>query len=858
MRFFPRLLWIFSCLFFMASSCIANVIIQPGDIAASKNYFLAKDIQVLEDPSITSAEQALQHYLRWQRSTTIASQTKPKSEAAESQTEIWRAYHNEYPSKAYVQTTLWAIIRLHNNTDAPWQNILSNNEPSVHDTTVYLFAGNEDNKTDTLVAQHRFGSAYRLSEQSIASRFFHLPLRIEAQQSLTLVFQIHISGSNHAVMDAMYLQSPEHFYAQDRTDERLTWLYIGAMLLLIVISGIPAFMLRNKAMMMYCMLTLSACLLQFYHDGYARLYFWPESTWLAQHAIAYIVPFFFFSAVQFSRVYLNLSVHAPKLDQLSRYSNYLFAGAAVVATFSPIDIIHLCTFFMILCYLPTQFLLVMQSYLMVSKGIRSARVYAIAWTVITFNAFVQIINTYSNLYTKSHDYGVFNIILILVSLSFFISLTRRIQLQLAERERAEAESKAKSDFLAKMSHEIRTPMNGVLGMTELLQETEQTKQQRHYTQVIYNSGKTLLKVINEILDFSKLEAGKVELSIERFNLLNTIDESMGLLASQAKDKKLKLIYAFPAEIPRYWQGDEPKIRQVILNLLGNAIKFTDHGNVSITVSTGENKAGFFIDVADTGIGLEKEKQIHLFEDFVQADASISRKYGGTGLGLAICKQLIALMDGTIGVESQLGQGATFQFYLPLIESQDQNTPIDYRPVSQQGSSFPGAQSESTVNDSAYHTGQGLHILLAEDNQVNFTVAATMLRRLGHKVEHAENGRVAVAMYQRHNLDNNRSNDNRSDDNSTDKNEKRKRRPFQLILMDCEMPVMDGFSATIEIRQRERNNKIAQPLPIIALTAHATHEHLQRCLSCGMNAYLSKPINTEQLRTSINKAFKTRP
>jgi CheY-like chemotaxis protein/nitrogen-specific signal transduction histidine kinase len=453
---------------------------------------------------------------------------------------------------------------------------------------------------------------------------------------------------------------------------------------------------------------------------------------------------------------------------------------------------------------------------------------------------------------------VFNIILILVSLSFFISLTRRIQLQLAERERAEAESKAKSDFLAKMSHEIRTPMNGVLGMTELLQETEQTKQQRHYTQVIYNSGKTLLKVINEILDFSKLEAGKVELSIERFNLLNTIDESMGLLASQAKDKKLKLIYAFPAEIPRYWQGDEPKIRQVILNLLGNAIKFTDHGNVSITVSTGENKAGFFIDVADTGIGLEKEKQIHLFEDFVQADASISRKYGGTGLGLAICKQLIALMDGTIGVESQLGQGATFQFYLPLIESQDQNTPIDYRPVSQQGSSFPGAQSESTVNDSAYHTGQGLHILLAEDNQVNFTVAATMLRRLGHKVEHAENGRVAVAMYQRHNLDNNRSNDNRSDDNSTDKNEKRKRRPFQLILMDCEMPVMDGFSATIEIRQRERNNKIAQPLPIIALTAHATHEHLQRCLSCGMNAYLSKPINTEQLRTSINKAFKTRP
>jgi signal transduction histidine kinase/DNA-binding response OmpR family regulator len=507
---------------------------------------------------------------------------------------------------------------------------------------------------------------------------------------------------------------------------------------------------------------------------------------------------------------------------------------------------------------------------------------------------------------------------------------------------AESATKAKGEFLANMSHEIRTPMNGVLGMLDLLKDTSLSREQLDFIDTASNSAEALLDIINDILDFSKLEAGKIEMEVIEFDLHALIEEVCSLIASRAHAKGLELNCFLPVDLKKRWHGDPNRIRQVLTNLVGNAVKFTDQGEVTVKITeTNQDNGNKFIrvEIKDTGVGIAAEAQAHLFQPFAQADTSTARRFGGTGLGLSISNDLVKLMGGMIGLESALGQGTLFWFALPLKPSSNESAPrisdlaglrvliVDDNATNRQilghyldhwgfrvdetnnapaaltklesavkyGEPFdlllsdlhmPGMDGYAlmrAINNNpsiaaiprlllssgglgteeeridlkisqsllkpvrqtqlldaiinalkppvaiAVPAGrgevrktthyQGKWVLVVEDNKVNQKVIISLLRKSGLEIALAENGQEAVALLEGQH--------------------------FDLILMDCQMPVMDGYEATRHIRAKELALKLRR-IPVVALTAHAADGEREKCLSAGMDDYLSKPIERDKL------------
>jgi len=377
------------------------------------------------------------------------------------------------------------------------------------------------------------------------------------------------------------------------------------------------------------------------------------------------------------------------------------------------------------------------------------------------------------------------------------------------RDKAEEGNRAKSEFLANMSHEIRTPMNGITGMTELALGTDLTAEQRDYLNTVKSSTDSLLTVVNDILDFSKIEAGKLDLDMVSFRLRARIEDTVKLVAVPARRKGLSVRCVIGPDVPEFVVGDPIRLGQILLNLTGNSIKFTEHGEVAVEVSVlalEADQVAVEFAVRDTGIGIPLDKQQTIFEAFSQADGSMTRRFGGTGLGLTISARLVAMMGGTLRVESRPGHGSCFRFTAHM--------QVDNRQVSPEPAAAPAMAAQPP---------HALRILLAEDNAVNRKLAVRILEKHGHRVTVAANGLEAM------------------DALVGDQ--------FDAILMDVQMPEMNGLEAAAAIRRNERGT--GRHVPIIAMTAHAMKGDREQCLQSGMDDYLSKPIRPQELLAMLS-------
>lgn len=598
-------------------------------------------------------------------------------------------------------------------------------------------------------------------------------------------------------------------------------IFFGSLMVMFLYNIFIALSVREISYYLYLGYIASFIMLIASSFGFNYQFLWPgEPEWNNLSVL------FFFSltlifAVQFANQFLSLAQQSPTLFRSGQFACVVAACIALFAYQIPyqfgVRILVMLCMFMIVVSLFFGFKLSLQ-------GLRSAIYFTTAWATFLLSGLVYLAAAVglipeSAWFVHAPQFGAV-IEVVLLSLAFadkinqekkakFIAQKALLDVE-KETYKVLAENKAKSEFLAKMSHEIRTPMNGVLGLSELMQETKLTDTQSHYMTSIYNSSKALLKIINDILDFSKAESGGMELERIAYNPRDLVSECLSIFVVNNKNEKLMISSTIAEECPEWIYGDPTRVRQIVLNLMSNGVKFTEEGRVTLDISCLEgDKRGKHLRfcVSDTGIGISEAQQAKLFTPFQQADSSTTRKYGGTGLGLAICKDLVGLMHGQIGIESQSGQGSVFWFELPLeIAQEPEVEAADNNPV---------------------ELGEFGRVLLADDNPVNRLVLEGMLKTLQIPYDSVVNGREVLEAIDRVEQD------------------------YKLLLLDCEMPEVDGFEAAQKIRQKEELENRPH-VPIIALTAHQLGEFESDAKAAGMDDFLTKPISKDSLQGKLSQ------
>ncbi len=581
-----------------------------------------------------------------------------------------------------------------------------------------------------------------------------------------------------------------------------------ATICIMVVVGLTSFVMwlfvRHSLLLLFAALIAAQWLIYVVGHGYGIVW-WSMTPLFSAKVYQLTTPVSTIIGIAFTRAFLDLPRYAPRLNRATEIvmiALAILAGAMLIA-YRSFDLYTLP-----IVPLNWLFLVGISFYLLRSGRNRGhATVMLVCWLV-----WISVLVTFMVWATFDTDRillrHISDVSVQLRTLLFIICLGYHYQQTVRGEERARSDAQAKSEFLARMSHEIRTPMNGILGMSELLRDAGLNAVQQRYNDIVYSSATALLTVIDDILDFSKIQAGRMGVENIPFDLHRVALDTLTLFRLRADEKNLQLRCDIDPDVPAWVSGDPTRVRQILINFLSNALKFTEVGEIRLRMRTRGEMVR--IAVEDSGVGIAPDLQAKLFESFMQADVSIARRHGGTGLGLSITAQLAELMGGRVGVNSHPGDGSVFWVELPLAPAA-----MAPAPAPQQ---LPRATPAQPI--------RALHVLVVEDNATNQIVVQSMLQKLGHTCQIAPSGEEAVTLYAA------------------------EHRAFDLLLMDCEMPGMSGYEATQLIRTHEREQHLAAK-KIVALTAHTLEEHVELCLRSGMDAHLAKPLSMDRLREFLD-------
>ena len=707
-------------------------------------------------------------------------------------------------SFGFNQPNCWFKFTLQNQTYTPINLVLSS-DYNIFDN-IQLFIKFGDNYLIKSV-----GDSIYYNTRELKSRTLAIPFQIAPKSQTDYYIQAQTTGNFYLPLK---INTYPAFISQSQHLESLTSIIYGIVIGLFLYHLFLVFLTKEKVQLLY-ILYVGFTLLFFASEQGSLFKLWPNLPQWNNLSVYSFVFCALSSGILFSRLFLNTKKYNI-LHPLLKWLSLFFAACAVFHVVLPTSLVAASVSLMALFVIILLFSIAIKRHL---DGFKDAKLFIFAWSILLIMGAAMIIMM--QIGAKNISYIILGTQLSFAAQQILLSigLAQRINSLKRDKEEKEkeatialAENQAKTDFLARMSHEIRTPMNAVIGVAQLLEATPLNSSQQHYINLLKNSGKLLLGIINDILDYAKITSGNIELEKTPFNLPKLLLSTHQILSTNVQNKNIDLIFDVDQDIPVWVEGDPIRLQQILFNLLSNAIKFTHHGSVRLQAKRifqlDRNTVQLQIIISDTGIGLNKEQIKYLFAAFHQADASTTRKYGGTGLGLAISKQLIDVMHGSITVTSQLGKGSQFTLLLPVTLTQELPTVTNpIQPI------LPWGNFSK------------LKVLLTEDNSVNQLIISALLKQIGIDVEIANNGEEAFSLVSKQTI------------------------PFDLVLMDCEMPILDGLEATRHIRAWEQTLQ-RKPVYIIALTAHALPEYHKRCLNAGMNDYLTKPLLLEPLMAKL--------